>query len=572
MHDSLSIDIKKSNEIISLEERNFLINYILVMIWSASNRPINSQYNSWYLKRINLAISMAKEINNKIWEESSKKIELGFFELLNFLEKTDNFIDNKKLCETKIDELSRYYFKIFDRDWSKLARLSNSNLEDFAKPKTILISLGHHIGIGDELIFSYFVEALRVKFPEAQIELWTHNKNLWNWNKQIDVRYVDDHILASFYRARELLREDESALVVFADFLSDKIYRHLECVPGFKRFLYIDLGSRVVRSIDQNTSTIFEYTCEKRSFTIYEALRDMASVLGIDVNPRRPIIRPEFSAADSETLRIFINPHSSKEQQSVSAGWWADALGVVEHKNIQLSICGGLSEVDREFSLSVHQLLKNKGFSSIVLPVLTVSEVLEEISRNDLLFGLDTFTAHINVLYAMKCVTVFFGSSGEAWSVPSPSVLNVRVTDESHFAGDLLNLLVSRSRKISAVSNFSRIVASMSKIEKELTGDAKYEVLIGELNKIVRNLRKINVINANFGRIFFDYEVENLSNLIDLIKKNISVHGSAPNNEIISIIVEEIKIWKNSNFYRYCELAVQRWYSPDSRRSGARID
>lgn len=541
----------------TVEERNFLINYILVMIWSASSRPINSQYNAWYLNRINLAISMAKEINKKSWRKSSKKIELGFSELLKFLEQNDKFRENKKLFEHKIDELSRSYFKIFDYKWSKLARVSNPNLEIFSETRTIFISLGHHIGIGDELIFSYFLEGLRAKFPEAKIELWTHNKNLWDWNNEIDIRYVGDQILAPFDRAREILRKDESALVVFSDFLSEKIYRHLECVPGFKRFLYIDIGSRIVRSIDQIRSTIFEYTCEKRSFTIYEALRDMASVLGIEVNPRKPIIRPEFSAAGSKALRIFVNPHSSKEQQSVSAEWWADALEVVEHENIQISICGGLSEVDREFSLSVHRLLEDKGFSSIVLPMLTVSEVLGEISRNDVLFGLDTFTAHVNVLYAMKCVTIFFGSSGEAWSVPSSSVLNARVTDEADFAGDLLNLLVSRSRKIGHVSNFSRISAATSKLEKELTGDAKYEVLIAELNAIVRNSKKINAKNARFSKIFFDYEIESLSNLIDLIEKNIDVHGSAPNSGLTYIIEEELKIWKNSNFCRYCEFSSE---------------
>ena len=61
---------------------------------------------------------------------------------------------------------------------------------------------------------------------------------------------------------------------------------------------------------------------------------------------------------------------------------------------------------------------------------------------SDLVFTLDTFTAHINILKPINCVTVFFGSSGNGWHTPYPSVLNLQIYDDPFLAGQIVSKLL----------------------------------------------------------------------------------------------------------------------------------
>ncbi|MEL0100063.1 MAG: hypothetical protein VW907_10945, partial [Opitutae bacterium] len=82
-----------------------------------------------------------------------------------------------------------------------------------------------------------------------------------------DAHYVENDVLTPFLRAHHIIKEDPDALIVFCDFASDKIYRILETVPEFERFVYIDLGSRLIRSVNQKEWTIICWAIGRRQNT-----------------------------------------------------------------------------------------------------------------------------------------------------------------------------------------------------------------------------------------------------------------------------------------------------------------
>ena len=115
----------------------------------------------------------------------------------------------------------------------------------------IFFAFGPHIGIGDEIILSLAIESLSRKFPNSEIEIWSYSKNLWQWNDKVKAFYVSKDALAPFKKAQEIINEDPNSLICFGDYCSEKIYRFLENIPIFNRFIYIDLGESMISLEEQ---------------------------------------------------------------------------------------------------------------------------------------------------------------------------------------------------------------------------------------------------------------------------------------------------------------------------------
>ena len=534
----------------TLPARHFIINLIQVLLWSAANRPINNQYNSWFLKRLHHAENLLQILSEPNWTLSSDQVENGLKKLSSILQE-DNLINRKSYLSDSIEKLSRYHFKVFDKSWSNLRPVGSSRLGVGPTPKKLYFALGHHIGIGDEMIFSYVVDALHKKYPNASIELWSHNKDLWNWSNYVDAHYVENDVLTPFLRAHDIIKEDPDALIVFCDFASDKIYRILETVPEFERFVYIDLGSRLIRSVNQKEWTIFEYIHEGDDTTIYGMLEELASSVGLSVDAKTPIIDKTLKPIKEQApLSIFLNPHSSKEKAAVPATWWVRMLSYLgKYIEINASISYGINEENFLFAREIQEGLEGLSIQSTILDKLSIPQLLNKAMSSDIVIGLDTFTAHINTLKASRCVTVFFGSSGDCWSVPSSFVFNAQITDDADYAGELARLLVCMPSDPQITDRLCRIWANTEKLLASLRVDTQCDRIVNLTDEILSDVQEFFAFDNKKVATFFDYPIEYIASIKDILMNEKSGEGIDDMQKLSCD--SAMRTWLNSNFCRY---------------------
>ena len=528
----------------------FLSNFILVVLWSAAMRPINQQYDSWYLRRLKYVSKLSDNLKQLDTCNLHPNLKKGIQDLIQFVQNDLSQIP-KDFIIKKVDELSRDYFSLFDRNWSHLPEEDEKNLDDLPKPEKILISVGHHIGIGDELIFSYLVAGIREKYPTAEIELWSHSADLWNWNTNIKSQQVGDDILEPFHRARTLLAEDEGALIIFCDFLSDKIYRILESVEEYKRFVYIDLGARLARIINHNKNYIFEYNSNDLSLTIYDSLERILNEIGVKAVTKTPIVQKTLkSIPEHSKPTLFLNPHSSKEQPAATAGWWVGLIQQLnEYRAIKVQISQGLNEENYEFASIIHQELRQLKIEVQVLERIGLSSILRKMSQADIVVGLDTFTAHINTLYSCRCVTVFFGPSGRAWRVPTPSVLNASLSDPVQYAAALAWLLLSPPIDEYVSDTLSVIFFSTSEIYSQLADNIVSPDLIGKFHFMLKETTSLFNSGLLTQEVFHGFRLEDLTLMIQ--KLSAAEWGKPLPKAMQTSLLMAFREFISTNFFRY---------------------
>ena len=87
-HDLVDIDNLKINSLSddvwkTVEARHFIVNFLLVILWSSASRPINREYESWFLSRARFADRLLKRLSEPDWELADPIIEEGIAKTLN---------------------------------------------------------------------------------------------------------------------------------------------------------------------------------------------------------------------------------------------------------------------------------------------------------------------------------------------------------------------------------------------------------------------------------------------------------------------------------------------------------
>jgi ADP-heptose:LPS heptosyltransferase len=528
--------------------RHFVLNFLLVILWSSAIRPINREYESWFLSRARFADRLLNRLSEPGWELAEPIVEEGIAKIAPVVEqslkgRSGNIADT-------IEILSHYHFKRYDRSWSSLRPVQKNFDQEWQSPSQLFFAFGPHIGIGDEMILFLAVEAFMRKFPNASVEVWSHSKDLWKWNSKIDAHHIDSDALAPFVRAQALLEEKPDALIAFCDFLSDKIYRVLETVPGFERFFYIDIGSRLVRLINQTEGCITEYESNNERLTIYDALKNLLDTVGIETPKLGSLIQSVRVEDNKSRFRVFLNPHSSKEKSAVSAQWWADAIHhlSVDHP-IELNIVAGINEANRQFSQSIIDLLGSAHVQASVLPKTGLDGIISTALSHDIILGLDTFTAHMNTISKVNCVTVFFGTSGDNWRVPQENVLNLQITDEAFLAGELAKLLLHPVADAVTAATLLQIAENTDLLELELARADSCKVVSDCLDSILHLVQSLFAHDHQLAKIFTDYSMNHMESLKGVISV---VDGDQPVSVLQARILHvAVMGWKNSNLSRY---------------------
>jgi ADP-heptose:LPS heptosyltransferase len=533
----------------TVEARHFILNFLIVILWSAAVRPINREYESWFLSRARFADRLLKRLSEPGWELAEPIVEEGIVKIAPVIAqslkgRSGNIADTLEI-------LSHYHFKRYDRAWSSLRPVQKTFDQEWPSPSKLFFAFGPHIGIGDEMILFLAVEAFMRKFPNVSVEVWSHSRDLWKWNPKIDAHHIDSDALAPFVRAQALLEEKPDALIAFCDFLSDKIYRELETVPGFERFFYIDIGSRLVRLVNQTEGCITEYESSDVRLTIYDALKNLLNTVGIETPKLGSLIQSAARSKDKKSrFRVFLNPHSSKEKSAVSAQWWADAIHhlSLDHP-IELNIVAGINEANQQFSRSIVALLESAQIQASVLPKSGLDRIINTALSHDIILGLDTFTAHMNTISKVNCVTVFFGSSGDNWRVPQETVLNLQIADEALLAGSLAKLLLHPVSDALTVDTLCQIAKTTESLELALERADSCKMVSDCLDGILHLTQSLFAQDHKLMKIFTDYSmthVESLKGVVKVVGGDESV--SSLQTDILRVALMG---WKNSNLSRY---------------------
>ena len=533
----------------TVEARHFILNFLIVILWSAAVRPINREYESWFLSRARFADRLFKRLSEPGWALAEPIVEEGIVKIAPVIAqslkgRSGNIADTLEI-------LSHYHFKRYDRAWSSLRPVQKTFDQEWPSPSKLFFAFGPHIGIGDEMILFLAVEAIIRKFPTVSVEVWSHSKDLWKWNPKIDAHHIDSDALAPFVRAQALLAKQPDAFIAFCDFLSDKIYRELETVPGFERFFYIDIGSRLVRLVNQTEGCITEYESSDVRLTIYDALKNLLNTVGIETPKLGSLIQSAARSKDKKSrFRVFLNPHSSKEKSAVSAQWWADAVHhlSLDHP-IELNIVAGINETNQQFSQSIVALLESAHIQASVLPKSGLDRIINTALSHDIILGLDTFTAHMNTISKVNCVTVFFGSSGDNWRVPQETVLNLQITDEALLAGALAKLLLHPVSDALTVDTLCQIAKTTESLELALERADSCKMVSDCLDGILHLTQSLFAQDHKLMKIFIDYSmthVESLKGVVKVVGGDESV--SSLQTDILRVALMG---WKNSNLSRY---------------------
>jgi len=541
--DDLMPDVWKT-----VEARHFILNFLIMILWSSAVRPINREYESWFLVRARFADRLLKRLSEPGWELADQIIEEGITKIAMVVEQSLNGRSGK-ISDT-IETLSHYHFKRYDRSWSSLRPVQKTFDQEWSSPSKLFFAFGPHIGIGDEMILFLAVEAFMRKFSNVSVEVWSHSRDLWKWNPKIDAHHIDSDALAPFVRAQALLEEKPNALIAFCDFLSDKIYRVLETVPGFERFFYIDIGSRLVRMVNQTEGCITEYESSDQRLTIYDALKDILNNVGIETPKLGSLIQSVRAKDKKSSCRVFLNPHSSKEKSAVSAQWWAEAIHHLSvDQPIELNIVAGINEANQQFSQSIADLLDRSKIQVSVLPKSGLDGIIKTALSHDIILGLDTFTAHMNTIGKVNCVTVFFGASGDNWRVPQENVLNLQITDEGVLAGELAKLLLHPVSEPVTSATLRQISETTEALDLALDRADSCKVVSECLSDILLLTKSLFAHDHQLASIFTDYPMSHIASLKDVVKVE-------DRNEPVSTLQMRIlRIallgWKNSNLSRY---------------------
>ena len=532
-----------------VEARHFILNFLLSILWSSALRPINREYETWFLSRARFADRLLKRLSEPGWALAEPIVEEGIAKIAPVV--AQSLKGRSGDISDAIEILSHYHFKRYDRAWSSLRPVQKPFDQEWPSPSKLFFAFGPHIGIGDEMILFLAVEAIIRKFPTVSVEVWSHSKDLWKWNPKIDAHHIDSDALAPFVRAQALLAKQPDAFIAFCDFLSDKIYRELETVSGFERFFYIDIGSRLVRLVNQTEGCITEYESSDVRLTIYDALKNLLNTVGIETPKLGSLIQSAARSKDKKSrFRVFLNPHSSKEKSAVSAQWWADAIHhlSLDHP-IELNIVAGINETNQQFSQSIVALLESAHIQASVLPKSGLDRIINTALSHDIILGLDTFTAHMNTISKVNCVTVFFGSSGDNWRVPQETVLNLQITDEALLAGALAKLLLHPVSDALTVDTLCQIANTTESLELALERADSCKMVSDCLDGILHLTQSLFAQDHKLMKIFIDYSmthVESLKGVVKVVGGDESV--SSLQTDILRVALMG---WKNSNLSRY---------------------
>ncbi len=528
----------------SADVRRFLISVLLTTRFHLASRPISNANQTFARRLVTSSEALLALLREPGWPALEAELEDGLAALTPLAE-----LAGHQDTGAEFRRVYKRWFLAMNPPWSLLAPAPGLALDAWPAPDRILVQVGPNIGIGDELIFFEAVRRLARRYPRAELEVSSYSRTLWNLCP-VPVRCLDpgDDQLEPYARAHELARRDPSALLVFIEFASTPIYRHLERVAGVPRFLYLDTGARCARVVDQPRERIAEHV-ERLDGGIYGVLHRLLEQVGLSGEQARP----SAVAPRRRPAAVFVNSFSSKDYRELEPAWWAGALRAAAEvaggpASIEAAVFAGINDECRAYAREIVRgcegAVRARLFGEAAVP--TIEETLRAAADADAVLGLDTFTAHVGIIAPVPCVTVFFGSAWDPWRVRVNHVLNTHVHSQPDGAGRLLARLCAPPPAAAASEAARRVVAltaSCPPVDRPLA-DVRAAV-----DGIAAAVAAWGAADPGLARDFVDVPAEFAGRVAGILER--AARQDLGGRGLTRILDEALETWLDSNLFRY---------------------
>lgn len=531
--------------------RRFVAGLMVTTRHHLTSRPISFANERFFQTLALHSDRLLEHLREPGWEKLDSRVEAGL-DSLRFVRDWPADEVSRQAMGRAFTNTYRQHFKGLSVPWSCLAATERPIAADWPRPGHILLAVGPNIGIGDEMILFRAVRRLHFRYPESRLLVSSTSPNLWSaCEVPHQAVYPTGDPLAMYRQARRLLRQDPSSLVVFAEFASAPIYRLLEAVEGFTRFLYIDTGAALGRAVDQAAGRVAEYAApwDRSVYAVLDLLLDSFGLPAVPSEKR--LLRPRSSAAGRP--RIFVNPFSSKEAKQLTPSWWAGVLQELSSRlDLEAEIFSGISAQTRAFAGEIAEGFRAAGGSARMTgsgTVHPIEETLQAASACDLILGLDTFTAHIGVLHPIPCVTVSFGPQWAAWRVPDAPALYGSIIDSSrHVARLALRFLEA---PLPAAAQALEAVKSRMEAVEECLEHREYGRLLALVESLQEEVGRLVAADPEIARDFADPSPSYFAAVVQTLR---SYNGRSRGSEaFVRWLQEAWRTCRDSNFARWVE-------------------
>jgi hypothetical protein len=535
----------------TINTRRFLLTVLLTTRYHLTSRPISFANDVFFLKLAKFSDQILAELLCGKWESLSPSEEQGI-SVLKPISAWATDLGAQKQMSREFGANFREYFRGLNLPWSRLPAVERFDLHDWAEPDHILISVGPNIGIGDEILFFELARRLRRAYPDARLEVVSFHPTAWDLCDVVDHRiYESEDQIAPYARAKLLLERNHRAMVFFVEFASAPIYRQLEMVPGFRRFVYLDTGARLARVIDQTMPSSMDYFSREPN-RIYHVLDELLQRVGLAGSPTSAVRSRDRLQPAAKARRVFVNPFSSKDMGHITPEWWSEALNSAAcDESLMAEIFCGVNGQTRDYATRIGKSLDRRlcayelhGESNIP----SITETLERVMACDALFGLDTFTAHVRNVCSIPSVTVYLGSFWHLWRVPDANIMNVSADDEPERVGGLLRRLLSTScgpEFLSLALELKEWTEALQPREGVFDGA---ELLAG-LTECRRLVCLLATLDPELPYIFDEIPLSYFEALESAIAKAAPLTEGSP--AMYKLVLEGWRTWEDSNFCRY---------------------
>jgi hypothetical protein len=536
--------------------RRFLTGVLVTTRFHLSSRPISSANDTFARRLATSSDALLALLREDGWAALEADVEHGLAQLAPLAE-LPGAIDSP----AGFRRIYKRWFGVMNPPWSMLAPAPALTIAEWPRPSRILVNVGPNIGIGDEIIFFEAVGRLARQFPHAELEVSSFNRTVWNLCP-VPLRVVEpgDDQLAPYARAHDVARTDPTALLVFVEFASTPIYRHLERVAAIPRFVYLDTGARTARVVDQPRERIAEHV-ERFDGGVYGVLDRLLDKIGLPGAERRPPpVGPRRHPAT-----VFVNTFSSKNYRELEAGWWSAALRSAAAAaggagSIEAMIFAGINDECRSYAREIARGCEGAPRATLFgeTSVPTIEHTCRAAAAADAVLGLDTFTAHVGVIAPVPCVTIFFGSAWDPWRVRSNHVLNTHVHSQPEVAGRLVARLVGPASP--AARHAARTIVELTRARAAAMAGGSTAAPAGgsgiALGDIIDTIDRVSAAIASWAagdptlaRDFVDVPAEFAGRvrtaLVRAARQDLGSAGTA------RMLRDGLDAWTESNLFRY---------------------
>ncbi|MBW2737728.1 MAG: hypothetical protein JRE64_02530 [Deltaproteobacteria bacterium] len=305
----------------------------------------------------------------------------------------------------------------------------------------IIVVIGPGLGLGDEISCFEVFKAMQERHPKADIEILSYTPGLWRQlTPSCKVHSLRGNPLKAYDRIIESQRLNrcDDMLVLFVNFIGLEL--HLTIFDQGPRVAEIAIGAHKVSVLSDDLTTIetFEHK-DPISPNNYRSLRLIGEKLfGHCPAPNAMEISTKWSErmrtkSKKNTFSVFLNPFTSKPILLTTSEWAKfveTALAQLpESISLECTIFQGLSEKTLSYAKEIAEKIRTNTFSPdrLVIKMTSekeapldsdraVSDVSQAILRSDLVFGIDTYTAHLAVALERPTLALCYQPNIEFWA------------------------------------------------------------------------------------------------------------------------------------------------------------